>query len=497
MKHAAVAGLMVPSPIAESPNREAFETNAPPFAAPGSLPTTTTSPLAHQASGAGSDETGSSVPQAISASASGSDGGERGVTEGGERGERERGERETTESPTGYVPPPLLDSAVGNPGAFTDESDTLPQPAVIRDPYGGGVAGRSSRSRVDLSAVPPPMASTAEEAETKRDGEESLPNPHEQRETSLPNPHEGVGATRGLEGGPSVSAVSTEADYGVEVERARDGSPEKGAVFGEHLVESMGGSPVSPESNGHGHGEFGAAVEEHATLATRGKGVREEEEGYGAGYGTRDGKDGGGQEERGREPTLPAYSETGGQGWGDGYVDSPSSSPLASSSSGSLGFVPSSSLVSAHPSSSSFAFWPFSSLFSASSSSSSSSSSSAFSTSASTSTFPPSTSTSDPTRPTRSHPRPSHPSSSTTSATADGHTSPSPSSSSADGRLPRLDVNGGPLDVHGHPNGDAKVSPYPYTPEDAGVYTLFLYLFCIVLYLFYGVVYLRLNPGWY
>lgn len=38
-------------------------------------------------------------------------------------------------SPTGYVPPPLVDSSEGNPGAFTDDLDDLPQPTVVRDPY--------------------------------------------------------------------------------------------------------------------------------------------------------------------------------------------------------------------------------------------------------------------------------------------------------------------------------------------------------------------------
>jgi hypothetical protein len=37
-------------------------------------------------------------------------------------------------SPQGYVPPPLVDSAAVGPGAFTDDPDELPQPQVIRDP---------------------------------------------------------------------------------------------------------------------------------------------------------------------------------------------------------------------------------------------------------------------------------------------------------------------------------------------------------------------------
>ncbi len=38
-------------------------------------------------------------------------------------------------SPTGYVPPPLVDSSAGNPGAFTDDLEELPQTHVVRDPY--------------------------------------------------------------------------------------------------------------------------------------------------------------------------------------------------------------------------------------------------------------------------------------------------------------------------------------------------------------------------
>ena len=38
-------------------------------------------------------------------------------------------------SPTGYVPPPLIDSSAGNPGAFTDDPDKLPQPKTVVDPH--------------------------------------------------------------------------------------------------------------------------------------------------------------------------------------------------------------------------------------------------------------------------------------------------------------------------------------------------------------------------
>ncbi|KAF9445219.1 hypothetical protein P691DRAFT_282686 [Macrolepiota fuliginosa MF-IS2] len=39
-------------------------------------------------------------------------------------------------SPVGYVPPPVIDSSIGNPGAFTDQTDEeLPQPVPVADPY--------------------------------------------------------------------------------------------------------------------------------------------------------------------------------------------------------------------------------------------------------------------------------------------------------------------------------------------------------------------------
>lgn len=43
---------------------------------------------------------------------------------------------DTATSPVGYVPPPVVDSSIGNPGAFTDQDDEeLPQPIVLTDPH--------------------------------------------------------------------------------------------------------------------------------------------------------------------------------------------------------------------------------------------------------------------------------------------------------------------------------------------------------------------------
>ena len=45
---------------------------------------------------------------------------------------------EERQSPTGYIPPAIIDSTVGNPGAFTDELDELPQPDIAQDPHAFG-----------------------------------------------------------------------------------------------------------------------------------------------------------------------------------------------------------------------------------------------------------------------------------------------------------------------------------------------------------------------
>ena len=44
---------------------------------------------------------------------------------------------EETQDQTGYIPPAVIDT-VGNPGAFTDATDDLPQPDVAQDPYAFG-----------------------------------------------------------------------------------------------------------------------------------------------------------------------------------------------------------------------------------------------------------------------------------------------------------------------------------------------------------------------
>ena len=41
---------------------------------------------------------------------------------------------EETQSPTGYIPPPVIDYTIGNPGAYTDVTDDLPRPDIAQDP---------------------------------------------------------------------------------------------------------------------------------------------------------------------------------------------------------------------------------------------------------------------------------------------------------------------------------------------------------------------------
>ncbi|PPQ77870.1 hypothetical protein CVT24_005712 [Panaeolus cyanescens] len=46
-------------------------------------------------------------------------------------------------SPTDFVPPPVIDSTAGNPGAFMDDPESLPQPTVLKDPWGVGGSGHA------------------------------------------------------------------------------------------------------------------------------------------------------------------------------------------------------------------------------------------------------------------------------------------------------------------------------------------------------------------
>src|SRR6266545_1188844 len=95
----AAPAVISPSPIAESPAREAAAMEQEALGP---------SPLARQTTSA---EEMSTMPESDAPPAI-----------------------EEQTSPTGYVPPPLIDSSAGNPGAFTDDPDRLPQPRTVVDP---------------------------------------------------------------------------------------------------------------------------------------------------------------------------------------------------------------------------------------------------------------------------------------------------------------------------------------------------------------------------
>lgn len=105
----------IPTPIAESPAREAAATlQQRDIVGP--------SPLVQQAatveerpSAAGPDTTLTPSPEPVQPAAVSAE--------------------EQITSPVGYVPPPIIDSTVGNPGAFTDVLEELPKPTEVLDPY--------------------------------------------------------------------------------------------------------------------------------------------------------------------------------------------------------------------------------------------------------------------------------------------------------------------------------------------------------------------------
>lgn len=69
-------------------------------------------------------------------------------------------------SPVGYIPPPVIDSSAGNPGAFTDEPEDLPQPTVITDPFASGSTdGHSTSHHEVLAPVDVPTGVESQELE--------------------------------------------------------------------------------------------------------------------------------------------------------------------------------------------------------------------------------------------------------------------------------------------------------------------------------------------
>ena len=63
-----------------------------------------------------------------------------------------------TQGITGYVPPPVIDCTVGNPEAFTDLIDDLPQPDIAQDPHAFGPV----EPHVEPATLNPPEPSEPE-----------------------------------------------------------------------------------------------------------------------------------------------------------------------------------------------------------------------------------------------------------------------------------------------------------------------------------------------
>ncbi|KDR84299.1 hypothetical protein GALMADRAFT_220086 [Galerina marginata CBS 339.88] len=99
--------LMLPSPVAESPAREAEATQQETVGV--------SAPAPHGTQSIEKAELIQLAPPSV------------------EHGNE--GKPEQTVGPIRYIPPAVIDSSAGNPGAFTDYVETLPQPNVIVDPH--------------------------------------------------------------------------------------------------------------------------------------------------------------------------------------------------------------------------------------------------------------------------------------------------------------------------------------------------------------------------
>lgn len=131
----------IPSPIAESPAREAASSEGDPLPAPASSSASGPSPLAQAPLITSTVK--APVPET----------------------------ELTPTSPQGYVPPPLLDSSAVGPGAFTDDPDELPQPQVIQDP--SLVQPEPTKESPQVLVVDPPVEDS--EALVESPVEESFP----------------------------------------------------------------------------------------------------------------------------------------------------------------------------------------------------------------------------------------------------------------------------------------------------------------------------------
>ena len=87
----------------------------------------------------------------------------------------------TAQSPTGYIPPPVIDSTAGNPGAFTDITDDLPQPDIVRDPHTVVTVEPQHDPQDEPQVEPPPAVdvidSTAGNPGAFTDMVDNLPQP--------------------------------------------------------------------------------------------------------------------------------------------------------------------------------------------------------------------------------------------------------------------------------------------------------------------------------
>ena len=254
------AALMMPSPIAESPLREAEATIIPVPVGP--------SPLALATSGqsAATEEAGNE-PTTTNTNNETED---KPATRGGAVASEDSGSPPQPvsglEENTGYVPPPLLDSKAGNPGAFTDDPDSLPQPTTLRDPW-----APSSQTPSNAPSIKQPL-----DAQGTAGG--------------LASPPRSERAARSLKAENSTSSDGYGATLG------------NGGFFGKPLVESIYEGGAQEDT-----GLFGSAVDVNAEMA-------------GSGY--QKAKEAKEEAEKAktveREYTLPAYEaqEGGGNVWG-------------------------------------------------------------------------------------------------------------------------------------------------------------------------------------
>ena len=153
-------------------------------------------------------------------------------------------------SPTGYIPPPLVDSTIGNPGAFTDDTDSLPQTAIALDPFapiqkpGDGPATEPA----DLTDSPVNEDSTSHFDEPNAENIKSI----EERNTAITEP-----AVAGEhEGGPEVGEVPVSIEAKEQPKELEVTAEEKGPEATAQEVERANAEDY-PSMPGSSSGEAG------------------------------------------------------------------------------------------------------------------------------------------------------------------------------------------------------------------------------------------------